>query len=103
MPKLSTNLKSLTKAEFSNCNFIRNEATNSGGALMLLFNYSNILTTIPNIFTDNTALFNPDISDDKPSYYRFSYYQMLSDEKIKSDDQLLEMIGDETLTVKLLF
>lgn len=88
---------------FSLTEFRNNYASNSGGAIKVLFNASelNISSTFPPVFENNTDLKGiSDISEGKPSYYRFSFYDLISDEKETVDVDYTKWITNSTLTVK---
>jgi len=90
----------LENSKFSvltNNTFERNIATNSGGALKLL--YKDPKVHAENTFKDNSDPFGLSVSDNEPSHYRFSFYKMLSDKKIKTDEELYELMENSSLTV----
>lgn len=63
-----------------NNTFYSNTAQISGGAIKLLFYDSDFINELldQNIFANNTDLNNQTISDGRPSYYQFSFYNGLS-------------------------
>ena len=87
----------LNYSSIKNNTFEQNIATNSGGALKLLYNDPRVY--ISNTFKDNSDSFGISVSDGEPSYYRFSFYKMLTDKKVKSDEELYELMGNSSLTV----
>jgi len=81
----------------ANITFERNIATSSGRALKLLYKDPRVYAK--NTFKDNSDPFGISVSDSEPSYYRFSFYKMLTDKKIKSDEELYELMENSSLTV----
>lgn len=61
-----------------NITFESNIAKNSGGALKLLFNFPESYRPIKslNTFVDNQAFYDPDISEGRPKFFRFTLYNI---------------------------
>jgi len=86
--------------------FIRNTASNSGGAIKVLFDYSDLsgenssLVLLPNFFDQNIDAHGQEISDGKPEYYKFSFYNILL-ELTQTNIDFSEIISNSSITVFL--
>lgn len=68
---------------------------------MLLSNYSEIikLPEAPSTFKNNIDPKGRSILDTKPSYYRFSFYDILSETLVPSSTEYEDWIKNSSLTV----
>lgn len=85
-----------------NSTFTSNYASNSGKAMKLLFKYSLLSedSTSPVVYVNNSeADTGKNVSDGRPSYYMFSFYDVLTKQKVTSTSEYKTWILDGTLTV----
>jgi len=89
------------QSQIGNNNFTANIASNSGGAIKLLFNYYDILdnTTSESNFTDNADFKGLAVSDGIPSYYTISFYDVLTDEEESALEDFTTWITNPNKTV----
>lgn len=81
--------------------FDSNTAKYCGGAMKLLFGYSDLNEQTPTTFTNNTDLQGRTVSDMKPSYYRFSFYDIINKNMDLDPSKLEQWIGNSSLVVNL--
>lgn len=89
--------------EFRNNTFKLNNASNSGGAIKLLFDYSllNESSEEPSTFFNNNDYNGLNICDGKPTYFRFSFYDVLVVKTPQPNEDYSKWVEDPTMTVIL--
>ena len=93
------------QGKLTGTSFTHNHATNAGGAMKLFFSYSELNDdpASPTYFLKNTDSKNTTgISEGKPAYYMFSFYNVLVEKTFTELDNLTEWVNNETRTVILL-
>lgn len=92
------------RGTMSEVSFIRNTATNSGGAIKCYFPYSefNESLTYPSTFTDSFDIKNQSVSSGIPSYFVFSFYDVLVEKEFNEFDDLEDWTKNASRTVYLI-
>lgn len=69
--------------------------------MKLLFDYSQLNEPVdaPSIFISNADSKGLNISEGRPSCYQFSFYEIISEQKVRSNDNLDDWIKNSSLTV----
>jgi len=84
-----------------NNTFLLNKASNSGGAVKVLFDYQDLDSfsmNPPNTYTDNTDANQLQISDGKPTYFKFSFYDILTETPETLTTNYFEWIENPNIT-----
>lgn len=83
--------------------FSGNRASRLGGALKLLFDYSEMKedSSYPTIFSGNRDFEGLDISTRNPAYYIFSFYDVIIETTFEGNENLTEWTQDSAKTVNI--
>ena len=82
-----------------NVSFIENSASNVGGAVKLLFEYSKLKTEAM-IFENNFDSNQQAINQGRPSYYLLSFYDLKIMGELANYGNLEDLVNDPELTVR---